>query len=76
MLWGLAPLLLALRTAEPACATLPECQEAVRLNRMDGHTFIRAAEALGADPVEATLEAVLPPWHNILGHPQPFSPQS
>lgn len=75
MLWGLAPLLLALGSAEPACAALPECQEAVRLYRMDGHAFTRAAEALGADPVEAALEAVLPPWYDTLGHPQSFGAQ-
>ena len=69
MLSGLASLLLTVSAAEPACATLLECQEAVRLNQIDGHAFIRAAETLGVDPVEATLEAILPPWDDLLGHP-------
>jgi len=75
MLTGLVSLLLTVSAAEPACATLPECQEAVRLNQIDGHAFIRAAEALGADPAEAALRANLPDWDVTLGHPHSLGDQ-
>jgi len=75
MLTGLVSLLLTVSAAEPACATLPECQEAVRLNQIDGHAFIRAAEALGADPAEAALRANLPDWDVTLGHPHSLGEQ-
>ncbi len=76
MLSGLATLLLFAGSAEPACATLPECQRAVVRYQVDGHAFTRAAEALGADPAQAALDAVAAQADDLMGHPLAGEPQA